>query len=581
MKLPSVFLFLSLLLLVGPTLWGDYSEAAPESVEPVTERISLPGSEAERLASLEGLRESMESLRQQLERERRRLDEMVSRSERDEQERQIDELRERFFEAEGNFLFLATGVDPREIGRVVDSEFDLRTELEEILRPLVESLLSMTEDARRLDQIRSEIELYTARKGVAERALENLGRYGEAGLTPEMAASIEALREDFERRRADANNRLRALQFQLSEIERQRKPFLQASREAIGDFFRNRGRNLILSISAFVLVFLGVNLLHKRVNHVVRRLADRGANLPFRLIDVAFYIGSVLAALLAAILVLYLSGDWVLLALVILILVATLLAARAGLPLFIEQLRFMLNLGEVRDGERIVFEGVPYRVESLGFQTILLNPALTGGAVRLSMRHLIGHRSRPMHPDEPWFPCAVGDWVAVGDEVYGEVIRQTPELVELRELGRSLRVLPTARFLSEGPLNRSHGFQLVIRFGIDYRYQDKVTVAVREQLEGDLQKGLQGLYGEGSSAPFTLWVEFAEAGASALQFDLVLHAQGSLAPDFERLPRLLQQLAVESCNRHGWEIPFTQVTIHRSSEDRGSSRAGETGGEES
>lgn len=566
MKIRCVFGLIPCLFMVVAAVPGMGSvETVPVPAEPVRESRPLPGSDAERLASLEGLRESMESLQRNLEQERRRLDQMVSRSEREEQERRIDELRERFFEAEGNFLFLATGVDPREIGRVVETEFDLRTEMEEILRPLVESLLSMTEEARRLEQIRSEIEVFTGRKNIAERALENLARYQDADLSPSMEESLEALREDFERRRIDANNRLRALQFQLSEIERQRKPFIQASREAVGDFFRNRGRNLILAISAFVLVFLGVNLLHKRVNNVVRRLTARGVNLPFRLIDVAFYIGSVLAAMLASILVLYLSGDWVLLALVILILLAAILAARAGLPLFIEQLRFMLNLGEVRDGERIVFEGVPYRVESLGFQTILLNPALTGGTVRLSMRHLIGHRSRPMHAEEPWFPCEVGDWVAIGNDVYGEVIRQTPELVELRELGRSLRVLPTARFLSEGPVNRSHGFQIIVRFGVDYRYRENITASVRRELEKEIQEGLKSLYEGKSGGSFTLSVEFAEAGASALEFDIVLHADGALAPDYEKLPRLLQRLAVESCNRHGWEIPFTQITIHQAS----------------
>lgn len=562
MKRP-LLLLLGLGALIPLAAQADLEREEIVAVEPEIHLAEMPRTESERLASLAALHESISLLRQQLEEARDLLEDLVSPREREDQIARIEELRVRLAESEGNFLFFATGVDPREIGQVVEKEFDLRSEAEKLVQPLVSALQAMTEEARRLDSIREEIQFYEARREVALRALQNLDK--EAGELPEsLVKPFGRLRDDFKLRLNDADNRLRALRFQLRELEGQKRPFVETARDAVSNFFRTRGRNLFFAISGFILTFVAVNMLHKRVNKLVHRLEARGKHLPFRLIDVGFYIGSVIFSLLASILVLYLSGDWLLLSLIVIILIGVVLAARAGLPLFIEQLRFMLNMGEVRDGERIVFEGVPYRVDSLGFQTMLGNPLLTGGVIRLSMRHLIGLRSRPFRNDEPWFPCCPGEWVRYGDDCYGEVILQTPERVDVRQLGGSIRSIGTAEFLRGSPLNLSHGFQIVLRFGLDYRHQADITGTIANTLEEELGNALRAFVGEERSGEIhALTVEFAEAGSSALEFDLVLDAGGGLAPLYDRLRRVLQAEAVNACNRHAWEIPFTQITLHQ------------------
>jgi hypothetical protein len=45
-------------------------------------------------------------------------------------------------------------------------------------------------------------------------------------------------------------------------------------------------------------------------------------------------------------------------------------------------------------------------------------------------------------------------------------------------------------------------------------------------------------------------------------FGVIVTFPGRLAPNYFLIGRVLQRIAVEACNKYGWGIPFTQVTIH-------------------
>jgi len=137
------------------------------------------------------------------------------------------------------------------------------------------------------------------------------------------------------------------------------------------------------------------------------------------------------AAQAPKVLVLYIAGDWVLLGLATLFLLGLAWASKHTLPQFFEQIRLLLNLGTVRDNERVVYEGLPWRVGRLNFYTRFTNPDLTGGLIRLPLRALSDLHSRPCTTDEAWFPCREGDWVKLDDDRWGKVVMQTPEMVQV------------------------------------------------------------------------------------------------------------------------------------------------------
>ena len=63
----------------------------------------------------------------------------------------------------------------------------------------------------------------------------------------------------------------------------------------------------------------------------------------------------------------------------------------------------------------------------------------------------------------------------------------------------------------------------------------------------------------------TLTVEFSQAGASSLDLAVITGFNSDAADRYFQIRRLLQRLAVEACNRHGWVIPFNQITVHQAS----------------
>ena len=58
-------------------------------------------------------------------------------------------------------------------------------------------------------------------------------------------------------------------------------------------------------------------------------------------------------------------------------------------------------------------------------------------------------------------------------------------------------------------------------------------------------------------------VEFSTAAASSLDFLVYVTLDASVAASFGRVRRLIQRGCVETCEREGWSIPFTQLTVHQ------------------
>lgn len=235
--------------------------------------------------------------------------------------------------------------------------------------------------------------------------------------------------------------------------------------------------------------------------------------------------------------------------------------ARNGIAIFWEQAKFMLNIGTVRDGERLVYDGVPWQVTSLNLLTTLENSELQGGLRRLPLNALTGLQSRPFTEDELWFPTRKGDFVVLADNSFGKVVTQTPEMVTLEVLGGCRKTYPCSSFLSQNPINLSiNNFGVSITFGMDYDHQSVITKKIPETLYQILEKEL--VKEEFGPHLVEFIVQFKEAAASSL--DLIIWAKfsGQAAEYYYAIGRALQRITVEACNQHGWGIPFTQITVH-------------------
>jgi len=460
-----------------------------------------------------------------------------------------------------DFESIATGIDPGDYDRDLEPDFTLRDEIDDLLQPILDELKRLTAGPREIESLRSELGLWTARRVMTESALarlETLPDFEDARLSADLAKT----RTTWEERRQLAENRVQALSFQLEQAEAAQPSFYESMRDGLRGFFRTRGMNFLLCVLAFFGTFFSLHYLHRRL--LLRAPWMRRTPRPFyvRLIGVGLDLFSFLGALVALLLVLYATGDWVLMGIAILLLLGLALAARDGLPKFYDDARLLLNLGEIREGERVVFEGLPWRVESLSIYSLLKNERLRGGVVRLPVRRLSGLISRPLAENELWFPTEEGDWVDLPSRGKAKVVSQTPEWVQLVQLGGARLAMPTADFLAAAPVNLSRGFRVSSRLGIAYRHLAEATRPIPEILHERLSRDLPTLLEERDQLR-SLKVEFASAGSSSLDFAIIADFDGSLAPQYDFLSRALQRIAVECCIEHGWEIPFPQITVHQ------------------
>jgi hypothetical protein len=319
--------------------------------------------------------------------------------------------------------------------------------------------------------------------------------------------------------------------------------------------------NLLLAILTGALGFE----LTRRAYRLLRRFSPvhRGGkgNLTGRISDLLAIMVAVVVAVLGVLLVFYTRGDWLLLTLAVVLLIGAAWAGKTALPPYVQQVRMLLNLGSVREGERVVYHGLPWKVSAIGFFTRFTNPNLQGGVLRIPIRDLMDMTSREPDPKEPWFPTEADDWAILSDGTYGKVITQTPEQVVFLRLGGSMKTFPTADFLALSPEKLSRGFRISSTFGIDYKHQPDAVGSIPGVLQHALTTALVGEFGR--EAVRSIQVEFSTAGASSLDYDIIADFDGVLASKHRALQRRIQTICLDTCNVNGWVIPFTQITVHQ------------------
>ncbi|MCP4009432.1 MAG: mechanosensitive ion channel family protein, partial [Proteobacteria bacterium] len=262
---------------------------------------------------------------------------------------------------------------------------------------------------------------------------------------------------------------------------------------------------------------------------------------------------------LGPMLVFYLVEDWVLFSLGILLLFGFMWTLFRALPLMWRQIHLFLNIGSVREGERIDFEDLPWLVERINVYCDLTNP-VANMSLRVPINELVDLKSRPFDTNEPWFPCKKGDWVILSDGLRAKVTGISPEMVQLIERGGTRVTYPTPDFLAQSPHNLATNFRIKETLGISYSLQSQSTLSIPETLHEyiTLRADEEG-YGD---QLLNLRVEFSEANTSSLDIVVIADFKGELGDLYNRLRRAIQRWSVDACTENDWEIPFPQMTLH-------------------
>ncbi len=458
------------------------------------------------------------------------------------------------------FEQIATGiVDHSVFNETQSNDFSWHKELKEIFKPIVYELKKLTERPRQIDRLSSEIESLKLQQELAVSAINKLHELKSLPNDPEIHDNLNNLEIQWQNKLSDINSKLALVSIQLQEKQQNSGPHSGEIVQFLKDFFSGRGLNLLLATLAFSLTLITLRFLSHQLERFIRRGSDRERRFFSRLVHVVFQVLAVLLALFSLLATLYTLGDWLLLTLVIIFLISLAIALRNSLPQYLGEVRLLLNLGPVREGERIMYNGLPWRVSRLNIHSDLVNPALTGGRIRLPITELSEMVSRRWSRTEPWFPCKPKDFVILNDETYGEILLQTPDTVQLKVFGGSVKTYKTQEFLDLSPRNISEGFGISVVLKLDHSLQPEITSGVIEKLREQIKQSLDSsAYKEHIHQ---LNIEFDQA--NILSLDVVIQAtvSGECASDYNNIRRFIQKGAIECCDRNGWAISKTNNVL--------------------
>lgn len=544
---------------------SDTSETAPntdplETAAPPLPAVVPQAARRAREASLVAILASIRQAEADLRALRTQLDSVTGRGHEAELERQVRARAAEVERLSRNFSELATGVDPASLAGEADSaSFDLTREIRELLSPLINELKRATSRPRAIDRLRTEVAELEGELQTVERALGQLEAVREATKDEALGKALTRERKDWTLRRSGIEATLAVNRHKLEQLTAENRSIGETVQEVFGLFFKSRGRNLLLSVVATV----GFLFLLRRIRtflsaHVGN--TERGPTFRSRVFSLVYSVFTVVGAVVVFVVALYFFGDWVLLILALLLILGLVWASKQALPRFWSQAILILDMGAVREGQRVVWNGLPWRVESIAFYCVLENPALVGGRVRIPIEDISALRSRPVEEDEPWFPTQPGDVVLTDDGRTALVELQSTEFVRLRIPGGNRIVVPTAEFVAGSREILSHGYRVDLEFGLDYSLQSRITTTDREILQAELERRWRE--SPWAASLLRVVVEFSNAGPSSLDYYVRVDLDGSQASEYAPQRRYLSRICVDVCNENGWVIPFQQLTLH-------------------
>ncbi|MFK7859445.1 MAG: hypothetical protein AB8B64_11500 [Granulosicoccus sp.] len=427
-----------------------------------------------------------------------------------------------------------------------------------IAQPVIDSLKDLTEKPRKLKALNDEIALHEQELQTATKALQNL--LPELAQKPagELGRSLGNIERTWAARRDDAKSAIEIARFQIADLQGD-KPITQTIFTALVNFIKGRGLTLALAIIAVFVVWFGVRFLLRGYRSTIASTDSPAQRTRYRLAAYSVHALTFLLILIAVFVVFYERGDVLLLGVLILLIFGLALGIRQLLPQYVAEARLLLNIGAMREAERISFRGLPWRVESINMYTVLRNPELHG-VLRIPLAQFHGVTSRPSGKDT-WFPTSRGDSVLFKDGTLLEVLEQNPDTVELRIRGGQQVSIPTAEFYRKEMVNLSRGqsFGVVTTFGVDYQYQDLSMSTVPKVLRDAIRESLTN----SDLEPFIkdIRVELKAAGDSSIDYWLHVAMDSKAAKSYQRIQRMTQSACIQACTEQSWNIPYPHISL--------------------
>lgn len=471
----------------------------------------------------------------------------------------IKGIEERLKDTQGNIENIAADTDLGLLKAIEQKPFDLQKELMSLLEPALKEMKYATDGVRKKADLREKIAYFGKREPIVQEALANVSDLNKKNTNPKVAAALKKMNTDWSKQLIFIQSELKAKQLQLKKLEAEETDFLEQSESFFKTFFERRGWVLIQALLAIIGILIFSRIILKLLTKYLKGYRAQYRSVQLRVVDLAHRLGTLLFLIIGPMAVFYIAEDWVLFSLGVLFLIAFAWKLGQAIPRYWAQLELFLNIGPVREGERLLLHEIPWRVKNINMYSVLENP-VADLTLRLDINDLIDLRSRDFDVGEPWFPCKKGDWVILKDGLRGKVIGISLELVQLVQRGGAVTTYQMDNFLSLSPLNMAKSFRVKETFGISYRHQQESTSTIVQKLKHTINKRA---IDEGHEDIIqSINVEFESAADSSLNLVVIADFKGDAADISNRLRRSIQRWCVDAATENDWEIPFPQMQLH-------------------
>ncbi|MGV8711977.1 MAG: hypothetical protein ACWA6R_05440 [Nitrosomonas sp.] len=497
---------------------------------------------------LNDILESIQRHKIEVEEKLRVLKDAQTEQEKEKIQSAIDTIQESIADQENSFeMILTAGIELSDDETSTSNEFDWQKDLTEILQPFLRELHKLTENKRKLDHLNYRIDFHQLQIQKINEALKHLALINTDHLSGDALQSFEQVRQKWRDQLQESTHL-----FEVAQLQRNEMIEFQTNQEnSLIDFFEEfssgRGATLFLALLAFGGVYFIMMLFLKFCSWIInRRMKTRSYYQ--RVVTVLYHLLMGIVAIAAFFYVLEVRDDAVLTGITVLFLITVVWVLKNSISTFINELKLLLNTGSAREGECIIYNGIPMQIESLHYYTKLSNPYLPDLKLRLTLSELTKYVSRPVLPDEPWFPCRKGDYVMMYGDIYGKVKHITLENIVLSLPDGTMPITYNIEdFFYANPRNFSYGFNVTTEFSIDIQQLEMSRTEIPGMMSSAIREGLANeIYGH---ALKDVAVHLIKIESSFLEYQIIATFEGDAAGELYSIQRDIQRYAIEISER--------------------------------
>ena len=317
---------------------------------------------------------------------------------------QLDKLEADLQTTTQNLRGIAAGADITSLRAKEETKFSLQEELFSLLEPALKEMKDMTSHVRIKSELKDKITYFREKQPVAELAVTNLMGLLAENENPPLERYLEDMLAEWSKQLTVIQSELKSAELQLDKLEQSESSLAEASQSYLKSFFQQRGLYLAQALLAVIGVLMLSRMSYWLMVKLIPGYRREHRSFQIRLLDLVHRMLTAVFAILGPMVVFYLVEDWVLFSLGILLLLGIGLTLRHALPRYWQQIQLFLNIGSVREGERIDLDGLPWRVRSINIFSMLDNPT-ADLSQRVRIDDLVDLNSRPVWRGDPWFPC--------------------------------------------------------------------------------------------------------------------------------------------------------------------------------